>query len=91
MASMGKRKNAYGVGGETRIKCQFGGPRPRYGNDITTDLNEMRWHGADGILLQRSGNWRRPVQTVMNRVGLRQPVMILLDIVTNVLEPNSLT
>jgi hypothetical protein len=30
------------------------------------------------------------VKTVMNRVVLRQPVMILLDIVTNVLEPNSL-
>jgi len=34
--------------------------------------------------------WRGPVQTVLNRAGLRQPVMILLDIVTNLLEPNSL-
>jgi len=51
----------------------------------------MRWQGADGIPLQRSGKWTGPVKTVMNRVGLRQPVMILLDIVTYVLEPNSLT
>jgi hypothetical protein len=51
----------------------------------------MWWQGADGIPLQRSGKWRGPVQTVMNRARLRQPVMILLDMVTNVLEPNSLT
>jgi len=51
----------------------------------------MRWKGADGIPLPKSGKWRGPVKTVMNRVGLRKPVMILLDIVTNALEPNSLT
>jgi hypothetical protein len=91
MASMGTRKNAYGVDRKPRIKQQFGGPRPRYGNDITTDLNEIRWQGADGIPLQRSGKWRGPVKTVMNSVGLRKPVMILLDIVTNALESNSFT
>jgi len=51
----------------------------------------MRWKGADGIPLQKSGKQRGPVKTVMSRVGLRKLVMILLDIVTNLLEPNSLT
>jgi len=51
----------------------------------------MRWKGADGIPLQKSGKWIGPVKTVMNRVGLRKPIIILLDIVTNALEPNSLT
>jgi hypothetical protein len=53
--------------GNPKGKGPLGRPRPRWVDNIKTDLRERRWDGRDWIdLAQDRDQWRALVNTVMN-------------------------
>jgi hypothetical protein len=65
---MGKKRNAYRIlVGKPEGKRPLGRPRCRWVYNIKIDLSEIGWGDMDWIdLAQHSGQWRAPVNMVMN-------------------------
>jgi hypothetical protein len=54
-------------------KRPLGRPRRGWGNNIKTDLQELRCGGIDWIdLVQHRGRWRTIVKTVLNLFGFHK-------------------
>jgi hypothetical protein len=65
---MGETRNAYRIlVGKPEGKRPLERPRRRLVDNVEMDLRETGWDGMDWIdLAQNRGQWRAPVNTVMN-------------------------
>jgi hypothetical protein len=64
---MGEKRNAYRIlVGKPELRRPLGRPRRRWVDNITIDLREIGWNGADWVnLAQDMDHWRALVNTVM--------------------------
>jgi hypothetical protein len=65
---MWETRNAYRIlVGKSEGKRSLGRPSRSWVDNIKMDLREIGWDGTDWIdLAEESGQWRVPVNTVMN-------------------------
>jgi hypothetical protein len=55
------------LGGETEGERSVGRPKPRLGDNIKMDFQDLEWGGVDYIDVdQDMGSWRALVNAVMN-------------------------
>jgi hypothetical protein len=64
---LGAKCSTHGIDEKPEVKRPLGRPRPRWEDNIRTDLREIWWEGVDWMdLVQNKNQWWVIVNVVMN-------------------------